>query len=290
MLKYATYLNDVFQFQNSVSICEDAVLYLEETWNLKKQITEKESPAHVSLGKAYSQLGQGYALLQDEKAEETFETALQYLQHDTANYNITLSYLLHYYMDRKDKRDLVLQKSVQYFGGNTKISDQFDYMIAEYKKGRKSVIDLRYSLYVLLKEIYFYRFDELSNDKNLKEALLNLKTTLHQKLGENEPRMSGHPWELIYKYLLLLAAKSGRINLEKKYIKLLMESIPYESPVLDAIKHVGLAEYYECKADNRQREKSIMKACEAAKKVSPKNDLTIESYDDLRKYILFFYW
>ena len=56
----------------------------------------------ISLGQAYSQLGQVYAYLKREEAESYFMKALSIFQEGTDDYYRTLSYLLHYYIDAEN--------------------------------------------------------------------------------------------------------------------------------------------------------------------------------------------
>ena len=76
----------------------------------------------ISLGQAYSQLGQVYAYLKREEAESYFMKALSIFQEGTDDYYRTLSYLLHYYIDEKNKRDYEVWAPKILLAGSSKVA------------------------------------------------------------------------------------------------------------------------------------------------------------------------
>jgi hypothetical protein len=112
-------------------------VYYEELTTLKELIFEQDEVHTMNHAKALSQLGQAYAYNGSSEAEDAFLKALRMFEKNSYNYQITLSYLLHYYLDSGEKNKYG-KYVVEYFGGNERLSDQLKYILQESTKGIKA--------------------------------------------------------------------------------------------------------------------------------------------------------
>lgn len=74
-----------------------------------------------AMGKAHSQRGQVYAFKREQCAEAEFRAALVHFEEASANYKITQSYLLQYYLDTGNK-EAYLEEAEGYFGRKNKVN------------------------------------------------------------------------------------------------------------------------------------------------------------------------
>ncbi len=193
------FLCDIFEYEKALVKAEE---------NVEKQLKISDirgnTRLNVPLGKSLSQRGQVCAYMRDTRAEEDFVNALDCFEQGSPNYMITLSYLLHYYLDnRYDGK--YLEMSAEYFGGSRDIAGQLDYI----KKTEGSgTVSLRFSFYVLVRGLYSVRLSEIDDD-------------IWKRLcgDAEEYGITEHPCELIYKYLALIAISRGDMNAEREYEK-----------------------------------------------------------------------
>ena len=65
--------------------------------------------------------------MRDPQAETYFKEALAQFDEQSIDYNITLSYLLHHYIDMGNRESYELYAPI-YFGGHDDVWDQFKYL------------------------------------------------------------------------------------------------------------------------------------------------------------------
>ena len=83
----------------------------------------------ISLGQAYSQLGQVYAYLNQSEAEQAFKKALEIFDSQSTDAYRTMSYLLHYYIE-SGNRSAYEKLASEYFGGRNTLSEQLSYIVS----------------------------------------------------------------------------------------------------------------------------------------------------------------
>lgn len=186
---------DSYAYDDALTLANYVVEYEEQIQGLREKLSMDDKS--VSLGQAYSQLGQVYAYLKREEAESYFVKALSIFQEGTSDYYRTLSYLLHYYIDAEKQRDYETW-APKYFGGAVKVSEQLTY-ITSMTDDDKVVQHESYALYVYIKALYeFYKH---AVGKDVIQRIVALGKEVAQTLNYS---VKGHPWELIFIYMSLL--------------------------------------------------------------------------------------
>lgn len=209
--KVVVYDCDAFAFDEAKELADENASYHELLYDLKNETIRIDGKPmrDVNYAKALSQRGQVYAFRRDDEAEQQFKTALENCRDlSEADYGITLSYLLHFYIDRGRREDY-LREAVTYFGNYTALEDQLDFVIKQNRARIKGAAQLPfnpdYALFVLIKGVYAFRMDEVNSD--VRKQLLS---------AEKQFALKTHPAELIYKYLsLIFAQKEQKEEAEK---------------------------------------------------------------------------
>lgn len=187
---------DSYAFDDALALASYVVEYEEPIQCLREKLSMDDKA--ISLGQAYSQLGQVYAYLEREEAESYFVKALSIFREGTDDYYRTLSYLLHYYIDAEKQRDYEVW-APKYFGGFSKVADQLTY-ITNMTDDDKVVQHESYALYVYIKALY--QFYKHAVGKDVTKRIVDLGRDVGQTLNYS---VKGHPWELIFIYMSLLS-------------------------------------------------------------------------------------
>ena len=243
---------DYFELERAEKISDENIVYQELLTELKKElkIPGVREAGYTAMGIVRSQRAQVYAFLRDERAETEFRTALENFEKGSANYKITQSYLLHYYLD-SGNREAWLMEAEDYFGGKRKLIDQLDYILQE-GSIQDPVINMKYALYIFVKGLYLFRKEELSDRvwKNLQGA----EEKFAKKIRQKDWLITGHPSELIFKYLRLIAIDRGETELEQKYAERMAGCLLYFGCTEEVILKFGEIEIAEKKGDREQRD------------------------------------
>ncbi|MBQ1377489.1 MAG: hypothetical protein IIY77_05915, partial [Lachnospiraceae bacterium] len=211
--------------------------------------------------KAWSSLGQVYAFEKDPAAETCFIKVLDVLKKEKGpDYYITLSYLLHWYIAAGNRAEY--EKYAKEMFGSDNLSRQLEKILEEGKKPKNPLFTFKYALYVYVKALYYFYSDQTKTGQeggstaaaadggNLQDILRNLKGISSKVKKELR---TGHPWEMIHKYMALILLKTG-IKIGKaspgKYMMKIRESMIGErSQLIDRIISFGTAEYRKLKSD-----------------------------------------
>ncbi|MDO4556611.1 MAG: hypothetical protein Q4B70_15960, partial [Lachnospiraceae bacterium] len=122
----STFLNDICCFEESLQIADTNIFYQNVINDMRGEIFGEKYKESIHYAKCLSQKGQVLAFLRKSEAEECFLSALKYMENNSANQLITMSYLLHFYMDQGKKKEYDVS-SITYFGGFQTLKEQFDY-------------------------------------------------------------------------------------------------------------------------------------------------------------------
>jgi len=231
-------LNDQYRYEEALSLAKEILDYEDELASLRQLLVESDDIVSISKGRALSQCGQVYAYLQDTHAEECFEQALAQFDKKSIDYNITLSYLLHHYIDM-DNRDGYEKYASQYFGGHDNVWEQFSYL-KDMTEANQKLQSFKFAFYVYIKALYRFYVDELNSEK--RRNLLSWIQNLHK--GNKSEHVNGHPWEIIYKYFALLAIKFNKKELAEEFIEITKTIVQERAMAIDNIIVGGLIEYY----------------------------------------------
>ena len=231
-------LNDQYRYEEALSLAKEILEYEDELASLRQLLVGADDIVSISKGRALSQCGQVYAYMRNPQAAEYFEQALAQFDEKSIDYNITLSYLLHHYIDIGDRENYE-RYSAQYFGGYGKVWEQFSYL-KDMTEADQKLQSFKFAFYVYIKALYIVYVDELNSEKrrNLLSWAQNIKK------GNKSEHVNGHPWELIYKYFALLAVKFNKNELAKEFIQLTQTIVQERATAIDNIIYGGLIEYY----------------------------------------------
>lgn len=210
---------DNFELARAREISEADVSYQELLSEMKAEakIAGIVEEGTTALGKACSQLAQVMAFKRDQEAEQMFRRAMSYFDPSSANYKITQSYLLHYYLDQHEEVDYAAayrNEAKTYFGNEDSLANQLKFIIDEGTQ-EDPLIHLEYALYVYVRSLYRYRLSEVS-DRLLKK-LRSIEKTILKKRKNNKPVLEGHPSELIFMYLSLIERAVGDRTIALQY-------------------------------------------------------------------------
>ena len=213
--KEAVGLCDVFRYEQAAEIVEKNIEYYNKVAELQKILLCDDAKYNsLELAICYSQLGQIYAYMQKEESEECFLKALEIMDKGTSDYYVSLSYLLHYYLQIGNK-DKYLKYVKEFFGDKIDLKEQLYFIINCGANKNDSIISMKFAMYIYLKGIYKFFMDDLSEE--LKCMLMDIESTIRQINKESISQINGHPWELSYKYLAFIANEIGNDVAARKY-------------------------------------------------------------------------
>ncbi len=252
--KMVSYLCDAFDFEKALAMAEEDLSYRTYLNEMRARIHFKAAGAFddPAMGEAFSLLGQVQAFMRRPEAEGTFRQALRYFDRDSAGYRMTQGRLLHHLIDTGEWA-ASQSESIDYFGGCMRPEEQLDHILDESGKAA-AVIDIRSALYVFVRNLYTFRLSEMSDE--LWERLKRL-----EERGRND-LLTGHPAELIYKYLRLITISRDEGALEKAYAKRMWECLKYAGPTEEVIMQFGDVFCAAARGDIRLRDERSKKLCE----------------------------
>lgn len=246
--KYVVFQNDTCNFKKAKETAENFVIFADDLHSLRTKMFGDEQAASTEYGRNLSQCAQAYAFLRDAQAETYFKEALAKFEPESQDYYITLSYLLHYYIDQGNVAQYD-EWSVKYFGGETQIEKQFVYLM-QAGQGKHPRFSLKFAFFVFVKGLYKLHRNEVKG--RLRLDLLHIETTFRNYHAEKE--INGHPWELIYKYLAFLAWQQGKKDITADYLQKMEQIVGTNSAIMRAIVHNGRREFFDLTGNKAQAE------------------------------------
>lgn len=217
---------DNFEWEKALIIASENAQFTSLLSDMKMKIDGQFAvDGYIAECKAISQLAQVYAFMRDGRAEELFKEALGKMQMKSADYYITESYLLHYYIDKGDKGSFE-KYAEDYFDGRTDLNSRFEYIICNGLR-KDPIINFRFAMYVFVKSAYVFYINDV--DAILWEKIKNIRTQIVNREMVNKEEADslseGHPMEIIYKYLVLFAIHFSDTESERDFMQLLKKSI-----------------------------------------------------------------
>ncbi|MDD6597610.1 hypothetical protein [Anaerovibrio sp.] len=204
-------LLDGFDWEKAFSLIEEAVESQEQVSAITRRLLNQDNDfGFLSEAKMISQNGKVLATMRDKRAESVFKKALSKMKRESANYKITQSYLLHYYADMNMKKSFEAE-ATDYFDGRDSYAERFEY-IAGMRLEDKSLFSINYAFYVLLRGMYM--FGEKDVDAKLWNKIKKMDELI-KTIYKGE--RSGHPWEIVYKYIVFMALDRSDGQTAQKY-------------------------------------------------------------------------
>lgn len=245
--KRSTFLNDTFHFEEALEIAETNIIYQKVLNDMKEEIFGEKFKESLHYAKCLSQKGQVLAFLRDPSAKEVFLTALEIMKDDPGNQLITMSYLLHFFLDQGEKESYD-NMAIDYFGGYNTLKEQLDYLVRE-GKSKSGKIALRFGLYVFIRGIYLFHLDEVN---------IALYRKLKNVLSTENLLLCNHPTEITYKYMAFIALYRNDLEYAKECAEKIETSIPNSGATIGVIIAYGKYECYK-KFKEKDFEKSALK-------------------------------
>ncbi|MCR5156201.1 MAG: hypothetical protein K6C96_05935 [Butyrivibrio sp.] len=241
-------LMDNFEWDRALELALGNVENQQLVTELKRDVLgAPEDAMFLSEAKALSQLAQVYAQKRDPKASEFFRKAMSKMIPGSSNYKITQSYLLHYLADT-DQKESFDEEALDYFDGQRTYNKRLSYIL-DFDEKSDSNFSTEYALYVLIRGLYCFHRDEI--DDNLWKKLCGLTEKLTRKSGR---KPSGHPWEITYTYLVMLANERNDKEAEVKFVMLRQQCISNKGNTLRAIDGFGQALMADHRKDKAGRD------------------------------------
>ena len=287
--KLVVCLEDCFEWDKALEIAEDNVSNQELVSEMKREVLEyADESDFLDEAKAISQMARILAEKRDPAAEIRFREALDKLEHGSANYKITQSYLLHYYADMRMKEEFE-KEATDYFDGKTTYNQRLKYIL-NLDGEVHSTFSNAYALCVMIRGLFV--FNRNAVDDALWEKLNSLKETLERK-DSREP--GGHPWEITYKYLEMLAIKRNDDAARKRFAELKKSCLRYRGEIILALEKFGNAEVAEYAGEAVKRDQETIGLVQYLKgNFNALKDVEFSSdgrkrYQELEQYFTFMY-
>ncbi len=257
-------LNDQYRYEEALETVREALLYHDELEPLRNMLfSEKEVP-NIGKGRTLSQQGQVLSYMRNSEAEASFKQALDEFDTPLADgsgysmdYYITLSYLLHHYIDMGN-RESYEEYAPRFFGGQQTVMDQYEYLQHMTEEEEKNQ-SYKFAFYVFIKALYTFYADDIKGDG--RRTLL--KWAANPKDSSKAKHLNGHPWELIYKYFALLSTRWDKPDYTEGFVERMQTIVDQKDAAIENIIIGGLIEYYTAIGDTTAAEeaKSRFKEC-----------------------------
>ncbi len=279
--EYLTTLNrvivsylDNFEWERAKKAAEENVKCNEQLSEMKNNIPilqDNVGKRSLGLSKAISQKAQVYAFLRNPQCKELFYTALEGFEKESADYKITQSYLLHYYLDTGLYEEYEIE-ATDYFGGQSTPDKRFEYILKEAFK-ETPIINFKYALYVFTRGLYVFERQCIS--PQLRKRLYSIdKSIRNQEIAEKKDKncsfikLTGHPTELILKYVALIAKDNGdKDQWAQLYNEITSkERLRYLGSTIELIQMFSQMECKHIAGEIDERNRIIQKYIERARK------------------------
>lgn len=229
-------LEDCFENDKAIALARNNLQIQRTLSGLKRDLFKHdESCDYLPEAKAIAQLAEAMSHKRLPEAEAEFRSALEMMENGSSDYKRVQSYLLHFYVEM-DKQDAFEKEAKDYLDGRATYLERYEYVMSMGEE-EHAVFSKEYALYAFLKGLYYYGLDKL--DDLLWQKLLTINENWEAKSGI-EP--NGHPWEINYKYLQLLAIYKNDYAAFEKFSKLKDDCINVNGEIIDAINAFGRIE------------------------------------------------
>lgn len=197
---------DSYKIECAYDMIKNNVLSLEKIKEIYAQVAyenqmDKEmSSKMILLGRSYSALGCYATMLgKYDEAYKMFENALNEFEISPDNRKITMSHILHYSVEIKDK-DLFKKYAAEYLEGKFDTIDGVKVVYDRYVKeicenvssNTGMCISIMYKMHALVKGIYSFYMEEMNS--GFAEDIYNFIC------NEDIVKLGEHPLQLVYKY------------------------------------------------------------------------------------------
>ena len=278
---------DSFRYEEAEKLILPSYQYYQTTYETEKRLFGDESKCNsTEYAIVCSQLGQIYSYMCDERAEEMFQKALSMMEKGSADYYITMSYFLHYYLQTKEKEKYE-KYAKEYFGGNDDLEQQLIYIIKEGSKEHNAKVALKFALFVYVKAVNAFYVDSLAQSLVLK--LADIKKTIEQIDENGLEHFNGHPWEISYKYLAMIAVKNKQFTAAANYQKAIVKFDDEKGLIIDLILLLSEIEVSKLRSPEVNLDSKMEEACKLIKQINPNIEGLDNSLEAIYKVVTYTY-
>ena len=202
-------LCDMFRYQQALGQAQQNLSNAELLDELRREMVRPhledgaQNFQRTECGWALGQLAQVQAFLEDPAADDTFALALTQLQEGSSDYCDVLIHRMLLALDRGERAQFEAMAAQLYKGNDRRRLDQ---ILQRAGRGRAAQMPFEYELLLFLKDLAGRK--ELPRGDKLEAFLDDMDAVLAAR--GLQPLVGGHPWELIYHTLAVLARRRGR--------------------------------------------------------------------------------
>lgn len=234
--KYVVCKEDSFEWDEALELAKNTRDNQQLASEMKETVLDVHGKSkHLEEAKATSQMARILAEMRDMEAIQYFREALDAMESSSANYKITQSYLLHFYADMGMKEAFESEAN-EYFDEATNYNQRLKYIINVCGQNG-SIVSVKYALYVYVRGLFCFALEKV--DDKLWAKLQNLNEDLEKK---NDKVLGGHPWEITYKYLEMIAIHRKDNEARDKFRRLRESCLEKKGDTIVALEMFGDAE------------------------------------------------
>ena len=225
--------------------------YIDGKWNFSdienlissmKAISGNQNQGILIVGKIKSSLAQALAFERMPNAEIYFEEALKEMEGDKGNTDITLSYMLHHFIDMASKGDWEKYKekyekyAAKYFDvePDSFTIEGLEKIFVTLMNSIKDNSEMRFALYLFIKSIKVFYLEQFRDNKEISDLISKMGKEIFEHANSVNDMI--HPWELIYKNMYEIMDEIGDNKKNKYYDKIIKkERMKNSGPTIWAI-------------------------------------------------------
>ena len=121
------------------------------------------------------------------------------------------------------------------------------------------LINMKYALYIYVRALYVFRLFELT--EKVWSELQNIEVKFGKKIHKKEWALTGHPSEIIFKYMRLIALSRDEKDLELKYAKKMSDCLIYHGATEDVVCKFGEIEVMNKMGNIERRDILSLELC-----------------------------
>ena len=285
--KKAVSLCDSFKYKEAEELVLPSYEYYKNIIDMQRKLFGQDCMHDcVEYAIVCSQLGQIYSYMCDKKAEELFHKALSMMEKDSMDYYKTQSYLLHYYLQTKNQEKYE-EHALEYFGNCKELEEQLTYIVQEGSKVHNPKISMKFALFAYLKGITTFYISNLPNSLVLK--LADIEKTIVEIEPLAKAQINGHPWEIMYKYLAIIAFQNKRYTEASSYQTKLERYSDDTGLIIDLILKMGEIAVTKVRSPLVDVSENVQKACKLIMEINPEIEMKEKTLEEIYQIVTYTY-
>ncbi|MCR4654890.1 MAG: hypothetical protein K5770_01450 [Lachnospiraceae bacterium] len=237
--QYATSLCDAFDYGKAVRIMGTSIDLLQRIYDVFKAGFEDGDKLFFGkrlLAETYSLAGQCASFMgEEDSAQIYFQSALSLFDSKDDSRKRTESYYLHHLIDSENRIGYLKQMAL--YCGSADVKTYKNHLDAILEMAGKGTVNGNYAMYLFLKGLCFF-----GSTNDVRSVWEDIKAW---EEAVNKTERQAHPWEIIYKYLWLLADRVNDSEKTDEFCQRITElSSGCGDNLVDVISLMSLARLY----------------------------------------------